>query len=147
MSCLRRHKGGQEGTDLGVWCLFLVSITPRLFSLLNDSVPSFQEVSFASGPVWMETEILAHTGIQSPDLPVRNELQCNSLKQCSNLHALPVVILNLCVQEITIYRFLWFWQEIYTITQYSTNRFGPPNAVSLFPVMYKINSYVSFSWS
>jgi len=60
---------------------------------------------FASGPVWIETEILAHTGIQSPDLPFRNELQCNSLKQCSNLHALPVAILKLSVHTITFYRF------------------------------------------
>jgi len=51
----------------------------------------------------MKTEILAHTGIPSLDLSVRNELQCNSLNQCSNLHALSVVILQLCVHAITIY--------------------------------------------
>jgi len=76
---------------------------PGCFAPLKDSVLPLQEVRFASGPVWMETEILAHTGIPFPDLPIRNELQCNSLKQCNILHALPAVILKLCVHAITVY--------------------------------------------
>jgi hypothetical protein len=98
-----RYRPSPFATSALEVCWWLAS-RPNCFAPLKDSVLPLQEVRFASGPVWMETEILAHTGIPSPDLPVRNELQCNSLKECNNLHALPAVILRFCVYVIIVYR-------------------------------------------
>jgi len=47
-----------------------VSVTPRpLFTPGKDSVPIVDEAGWAPGPVWTGVEILASTGIRSPDRP------------------------------------------------------------------------------
>ena len=39
----------------------------------KDLVPILQEAGWASGPVWTGVENLAHTGIRSPEPPVRSQ--------------------------------------------------------------------------
>jgi hypothetical protein len=46
---------------------------PVRFTLGNDPVSIVQEAGWAPGPVWTVAEILAPTGIRSPDRPARSE--------------------------------------------------------------------------
>ena len=51
-----------------------VSVTPRpLFIPGKGPVSIVQEAGWASGPVWTGAEILAPTGIRSPDRPARSQ--------------------------------------------------------------------------
>jgi hypothetical protein len=45
----------------------------QLFTPGEDPIPIVQEAGWAPGPVWTGTEILAPTGIRSPDRPERSE--------------------------------------------------------------------------
>jgi hypothetical protein len=46
---------------------------PGRFTPEKDPVPIVQEAGWTSGPVWTDTEILAPTGIRSPNRPARSE--------------------------------------------------------------------------
>ena len=46
---------------------------PAAFTPGKDPVPIVQEAGWAPGPVWIDAENLAPTGIRSPDLPARSE--------------------------------------------------------------------------
>jgi hypothetical protein len=46
---------------------------PGRFTLGKDPVPIVYEAGWAPGTVWTGAENLAHTGIRSPDRPVRSE--------------------------------------------------------------------------
>ena len=46
---------------------------PGRFNPGNDPVPYVQEAGWAPGPVWTDAEIIASTGIRSPDRPHRSE--------------------------------------------------------------------------
>ena len=48
--------------------LALAALSPE-----NDPVPIVQEVGWVSGPGWIGSENLAHTGISSPDKPARHD--------------------------------------------------------------------------
>ena len=51
-----------------------VSVMSRpLFTPGKDPVPIVQEAGWVPGPVWTGTEILAFTGIRSPDRPARSQ--------------------------------------------------------------------------
>ena len=51
-----------------------VSVTPQpLFIPGKDPVPIVQEAGWAPGPVWTGAEILAPTGIRSPELPTHSQ--------------------------------------------------------------------------
>jgi hypothetical protein len=47
---------------------------PGHFTPGKDPVPIALEAGWAPGPVWMGAEILAFTGIRSPDRPARSRL-------------------------------------------------------------------------
>jgi hypothetical protein len=51
----------------------VVNATLRPLNPREDPVPIVQEVGRASEPVWTGAEILAPTGIRSPDRPARSE--------------------------------------------------------------------------
>ena len=44
-----------------------------LFTLAKDPIPIVQEAGWAPGPFWTGAEILANTGIRSPDLPALSQ--------------------------------------------------------------------------
>ena len=46
---------------------------PAAFTPVKNLVPIVQEAGWAPGPVWIDEEILAPTGIRSPDLQARSE--------------------------------------------------------------------------
>ena len=47
---------------------------PRpLFTPGKDPVPTTEEAGWATGPVWTGAENLGHTGIRSPERPVRSQ--------------------------------------------------------------------------
>ena len=46
---------------------------PAAFTPGKDPVPIVQEAGWAQGPVWIDVENLASTGIRSLDLPARSE--------------------------------------------------------------------------
>ena len=46
---------------------------PAPFTSGKDPVPIVQEAGWAPGPVWIDVENLAPTGIQSLDLPTYSE--------------------------------------------------------------------------
>jgi hypothetical protein len=53
---------------------WVFSSTPRpYFTPGKDPVPIVQEAGWALGPVWTGAEILATTGIRSPDRPARSK--------------------------------------------------------------------------
>jgi hypothetical protein len=47
---------------------------PGRFTPGKDPVPVVQEAGWAPGPVWTGVEILALTGIRSPDRPARSSV-------------------------------------------------------------------------
>jgi hypothetical protein len=59
--------------DSGAWG-GLVSATPRIFySGERGQVPIVQEAGWASVPVWVSPENVAHTGVRTPARPARSE--------------------------------------------------------------------------
>ena len=92
---------------------WVVNTTPRqIYPRETDPVPIVQEAGWAPGPVWMNAENFAPTGIRSPDRPARSE----SLYRLSYPGPFPVLIVNKNPSNFVCY-FIWLSNLVFHIKE------------------------------